>query len=286
MPVLAQDASQVLALSVSFGTLKNSTKMTDTMREEVGELEIQARTASRERHYGDAIRIYNHAMATLRGQPWTSSRALSVAMRLRPDRVILEPGDAIHLQVSQSFTLDEPITASLSGVVSMGAVLDGKVSEFKSIGALANVQPDFIAKPSDISITVPDVPEGAYQIKLTLNGSGIDPIEKAMAVRVFRGISKQASQLLQLLAPVKTKGVRGADAVEYSASLVDLINRGAIAPGSVDLKKEFGDSAAVVDQLVKGENPLKSKRGDFRWAYRSGSRSGTATLSCVRAAEL
>ena len=28
------DASQVLALSVSFGTLKNSTKMTDAMREE------------------------------------------------------------------------------------------------------------------------------------------------------------------------------------------------------------------------------------------------------------
>src|SRR5262245_65472183 len=57
-PALAQDASQVLALSVSFGTLKNSTKMTDAMREEVTQLETQARTASRERRYADAIRIY------------------------------------------------------------------------------------------------------------------------------------------------------------------------------------------------------------------------------------
>src|SRR5262245_15216179 len=87
-PSLAQDASQVLALSVSFGTLKNSTKMTDAMREEVTQLETQARTASRERRYGDAIRIYNRAMATLRGQAWTPSRAMSIAMRLRPDRVI------------------------------------------------------------------------------------------------------------------------------------------------------------------------------------------------------
>jgi predicted peptidase len=63
--------------------------------------------------------------------------------------------------------------------------------------------------------------------------------------------------------------VRGVDAAEYSASLVDLINRGAISPGSVDLKQELSNAAVIVDQLAKGENPLKSKRGDFRWAYRS-----------------
>jgi hypothetical protein len=269
MPAPAQDASQVLALSVSFGTVKNSTKMTDAMREEVAQLETQARTASRERRYADAIRIYNHAMATLRGQEWTPSRAMTIAMRLRPDRVILEPSEALHLQVSQTFKLDEPIKASLSGVVSIAEVIDGKVSEFKSIAALPNVPPDFNAKPYDVSVTIPDVPEGAYQIKLTLTASGIDPVEKATAVRIFRGVSKQASELRERLAPLKAKGVRGVDAVEYSASLVDLVNRGSISPGSVDLKRELGIAATVLDQLAKGENPLKSKRGDFRWAYRS-----------------
>jgi predicted esterase len=268
-PAPAQDASQVLALSVSFGTLKNSTKMTDAMREEVAQLETQARTASRERRYADAIRIYNHAMATLRGQAWTPSRAMSIAMRLRPDRVILEPSEALHLQVSQTFTLDEPVKASLSGVVSIAAVIDGKVSEFKSISALANVQPDFVAKPYDISLTVPDVLDGAYQIKLALSGLGIDPIEKTAGVRIYRGVSKQALELRRRLEPLKARSVRGVDAAEYSASLVDLINRGAISPGSVDLKQELSNAAVIVDQLAKGENPLKSKRGDFRWAYRS-----------------
>src|SRR5262245_23025316 len=261
---MAQDASQVLALSVSFGTLKNSTKMTDAMRDEVAQLESQARVAGRERRYADAIRIYNHAMATLRGQAWTASRVMTIAIRLRPDRVILEPGDAMHLQVSQTFTLDEPITASLSGVVAIAAVVDGKASEFKSIVTLTNVQPDFMAKPYDISLAVPDVPEGAYQIKLTLTGSDIGAIEKATAIRIFRGVSKQTSELREKLAPLKAKGVRGIDGAEYSASLVDLINHGAISPGSVDLKKELSNGAAIVDQLVKGENPLKSKRGDFR----------------------
>src|SRR5262245_39971700 len=170
-PVLAQDASQVLALSVSFGTLKNSTKMTDAMREAVTQLEPQARTASRERRYADAIRVYNHAMATLRGQAWTPSRAMTVALRLRPDRVILEPGDAMHLQVSQTFSLDEQIKTALSGVVALAALIDGKASEFKSISAVASVQPDFMAKPYDISVTVPDVSDGAYQIKLTLTAA-------------------------------------------------------------------------------------------------------------------
>src|SRR5262245_25385708 len=268
-PALAQDASQVLALSVSFGTLKNSTKMTDAMREEVTQLETQARTASRERRYADAIRVYNHAMATLRGQSWTPSRAMTIALRLRPDRVILEPGDAVRLQVSQTFTLDEPIKTSLSGNVLIAAVVDGKVSEFKSISVLTNVQPDFIAKPYDIRLTVPDVPEGAYQIKLALTGTGIDTIEKATAVRIFRGVSQQSLELRERLTPLKAKGVRGVEAAEYSASLIDFVNSGAISPGSVDLKKELTDAAVLVDQLVKGDNPLRSKRGDFRWAYRS-----------------
>ena len=41
---------------------------------------------------------------------------MSIAMRLRPDRVILEPSEALHLQVSQTFTLDEPIKTSLAAL--------------------------------------------------------------------------------------------------------------------------------------------------------------------------
>jgi predicted esterase len=137
------------------------------------------------------------------------------------------------------------------------------------MSALASLPADFTAKPYDISLTVPDVPDGAYQVKLALTGSGIDPIEKTTGVRIYRGVSKQALELRRRLEPLKAKSVRGVDAGEYSASLVDLINRGAISPGSVDLKQELSNAAVIVDQLAKGENPLKSKRGDFRWAYRS-----------------
>src|SRR6185436_4925890 len=37
----------------------------------------------------------------------------------------------------------------------------------------------------------------------------------------------------------------------------------------LDIKAELANASSILDQLTRGENPLRSKRGDFRWAYRS-----------------
>ena len=86
LPVYAQDAQQVLRLSVGYRTLKNSTTMTPEKRKEVEALEAQARAAGNEGKYGDALRYYYQAMALLRDQPWTPSRALGTALVARSER--------------------------------------------------------------------------------------------------------------------------------------------------------------------------------------------------------
>src|SRR5689334_9082544 len=67
----AQDASQVLQLSVGFRTLKNRTQMSDEKRQEVEALEARARKANEGKQYGEAIKHMQHGIALMRNQPWT-----------------------------------------------------------------------------------------------------------------------------------------------------------------------------------------------------------------------
>ena len=64
---LAQDAGQVLRVSVGFGTLKNTVAMTPEKKAEVDRLEGLARAANAASKYGDALKHMYHAMALMRG---------------------------------------------------------------------------------------------------------------------------------------------------------------------------------------------------------------------------
>lgn len=74
-PARAQDAAQVLRVSVGYGTMKNTptimARLTPETRAEVERLEKLARTANTEGKYGDALKHMYHAMSLLRGTEWT-----------------------------------------------------------------------------------------------------------------------------------------------------------------------------------------------------------------------
>src|SRR5437868_4079664 len=86
----AQDASQVLRLSVGFRTMKNTTQMDEATRKAVEELEAKARAANSAQKYGEAIKHYSHAMALMRKQEWTPLRALNTALQIKLDKLIYD----------------------------------------------------------------------------------------------------------------------------------------------------------------------------------------------------
>jgi predicted esterase len=271
LPIRAQDAAATLGLSVRFRTLKNTERMSDETRKLVEELEVKARAATSDQKYGEALKYYSRAMALIRNQPWTAPLELGAAMQIKLDRAVFDPGDRAQITISQLFTPDAQITGKLNGSISLK---DSK--QEKELKAITGVEPDF-SKPVSIEAAIPDLADGNYQLMLTLRPKGGEPIVKSSPVLIAQGLNARATALKARAALVaaKLKADKKDDlslaipAVEYAASMIEMANSGRLSVERVDVKRAIGAASTALDIIEKGADPLRERRGDIQWAYRS-----------------
>jgi predicted esterase len=210
-------------------------------------------------------------MALIRNQPWTPSRELGVAMQIKLDRAVFDPGDKAMITISQLFTPDAPILGQLSGSISLK---DSK--QEKDLKEIASIEPDF-AKPVSIEAAIPNLADGNYQILLTLRSKNGEPIIKSAPVLIAQGLNAQATALKARAALVaaKLKAEKKDDltlaipAVEYAASMIEMANTGRLSVERADVKGAIGSASTALDIIEKGADPLRERRGDIHWAYRS-----------------
>lgn len=277
LPALAQDASQVLRLSVGYRTLKNSVTLSEERKKEVEALEAEARKAAGAGQYGDALRCYYHAIALLRGQKWTPEVALAQALQAKPAQVVYDPGDAVRLKVTQSFRLTEPVAEKLSGTLSIAGPQRGRSEPIAELQKIAEVAPDFTAAPLSLDARLPQLPDGAYQLVVTLKPATGEPVVKTAMIRIARGLRARAVALKARSAELgkRFEGEKRADlsralaAVEYAAHLIELLDAGEMPVERTDIEGEMKTAEARLEMIAKGTHPLKTARGDQRWAYRS-----------------
>ena len=271
---LAQDASQVLRTSVGFTTLKNSLPMDDEKKKQVADLESKAQKANAEKRYGDALRYLNQGMALMRGQAWTPAYALGVATQIKADRVIADPGDLVKLTLTQMFALEESLNEKLSGALTIALPRNKDAQAVKELKALQNVEGTFLATPLQIEGRLPELADGEYVLTVTLKSTTGETINKNTPIHIVRGLLQQQKTLRESATKAASKYKDNADllralaAVEYQLSIPELVSAGQIT-GTRDFKKETTTAAAYLDQIQKGQNPLRTLKGDFRWAYRS-----------------
>src|SRR5262249_13815828 len=53
------------------------------------------------------------------------------------------------------------------------------------------------------------------------------------------------------------------------ASMVEMANSGRLSVERADVKGAVVNASATLDRIEKGEDPLRARRGDIQWAYRS-----------------
>jgi predicted esterase len=289
LPGLAQDASQVLRTSVGFRTVKNTAQMDEATRQQVTELEAKAQAANTARKYGDALKHLMHGMALMRKQPWTPAAAMSIALQVKAERLVFDPGETARLKLLQSFALDEPLPGKVTLTLSLAQPGEGKLQTVKELKTLPEVTADF-TKETSLEVVLPAVNDGNYLLVLALTPSAGEPVSKVTAIRIERGLSAKAELLKKRIVAIKgdleQRALQPEPAAnhtgtaqnsllfalpraEYAASQIDLINSGALQLNRVDLAAEFANAHAMLDLISKGLNPLKEKRGDIHWAYHS-----------------
>src|SRR5262249_20180191 len=141
---------------------------------------------------------------------------------------------------------------------------------------ITGIEPDF-TKPLSIEAAIPDLADGNYQLALTLKLKDSEPIVKSSPVLIAQGLSAQATALKARAALVaaKLKMDKKNDlslaipAVEYAASMIEMANSGRLSVERVDVKRAIGAASTALDIIEKGTDPLRERRGDIQWAYRS-----------------
>jgi predicted esterase len=281
-PAFAQDASQVLRLFVGFNTQKNSLPLSEETKKQIAALEAKAQQANREKRYGDALRHLHHGLALMRGLAWTPARALAAALQLKAERVVVDPGEVVKLRVTQLFTLEEPLGGTLDGRLTIApakprdraAAPEEKPPAGQELKTLGAVTADFSTKPLEIAAKLPELADGEYSVALLLQPGAGNIIVKTASLHIVRGLTKQQQALRAAVANATSQYkdnaalLRALAAVEYQLAIPDLVSAGQITSAR-DFKKEMATAAAYLAQITKGENPLKTLRGDYRWAYRS-----------------
>lgn len=270
---VAQDAGQVLRVSVGYGTLKNSVQMTPEKRAEVDNLGKLATEANAAGRYGDALKHLYHAMALMRGTDWTPARALSSALTVKLDRAMLEPGQTVDMRLGQIYSLDEKLEGKLAGsIILMKMSGEDRVAELKTLDA---VDPDFTAHPFTTSVVVPEVEAGNYRVVLKFQVAKGEPLTKTAVVHIERGIAAQAAAIKarasKTEASLKSKRqdalAYALPSAQYRIALFDLANAGETGFDRVDFQSEFKEASLILDALDAGRDPFAAQRGDFRKAY-------------------
>lgn len=278
-PAFAQDAAQVLRVSVGFGTMKNTpaimAKLTPEARAEVDRLEKLARAANSGAKYGDALKHLYHAMALMRGTEWTPSRALSSAVTVKLDGLMLDPGEAVALKIGQLYALDEKPSGKLTGSISLLKIKSEElVKELKTFDGL---EPDFFAKPLSAEVTMPEVETGNYRIAVQLKTPGAEPIVKYLTVHIERGLAadfatakaRAAKTEAALKAKRQDSLLAGLATAQYGIALFELARAGEISFDRLDFRGSLKESNTMLDVFAAGNDPFAARRGEFKKAYLS-----------------
>ena len=279
---LAQDAGQVLRVTVGFNTLKNTNQatMSAETRAEVDRLSRMAQEANAAGKYGDALKHLYHGMSVMRGQPWTPARAFGSALTIKLERAVIEPSQTLVVNLGQIFSLDEKLDGKLTGTIALLKVQgDDPVKVLKTLDPFDQ---DLALHPSKVQVIVPDVPDGNYRLSVRIQspGAGAEPIVKNSTVHIERGLVSEIAGARARLAKIEKKlkpGSPGSNdtllaalsSADYKLSLTDLANEGTINFDRIDFRAELNEAVSMLKDLEAGRDPLAARRGDFKKAYRS-----------------
>jgi predicted esterase len=266
----AQDAGQVLRLSVGYISLKNSTKLDAEKTAEVDKLAKMAQAANASQNYGEALKDYYHAMTVIRGKEWSASAELGFSMAVELKSAMLEQNDKDQVKLRSIYKVEQQGDGPVTGAISLVKGVD-VVAQLAVIG---KVDSDLSVHPMEWTVTIPELPDGVYKLRVALKPGSGDQVNKDVDIHVERGLGRRIQSahtvIGTLQSSVKSPPMLDALATaEYHVELYKLASASEISLAHIDFDKEVDEAAHELAELNLGHNPYKDRHGDFRRAYLS-----------------
>jgi predicted esterase len=279
----AQSIVTVKAAADRYHAQKQGLPLTGDQRKLADLLEREARRATQNGRFGDALRAYAHATAVVRNVEWTPALDLATSLALRTDHFLPDPGQSVILSLAPLYPTTQSEDVKLTATVFL--VPSGKANGRQLVPPVT-LNP--LHLPFAIRFPVPDVPPGNYSLEVRLSPSDSEAPEilhdillKSLTVHI-ESLSRSASALAERLAHVSSrqapettqapKTQAALATAEYVLRFYERADRGEEGLrrfSRYPFGEQFAAANAILDDLAAGRDPFGVKHGDFRRAYRS-----------------
>lgn len=258
----ADDASQVLLVSMNYRTLAGSVQLAPTLRQQVSNLQEEAMLASQLGRHADALRHLFHGMALMRGGRWSPQEELATSLVLKLDHTVWEPAQRVRLRVEPLFEPRSKCKLNARAMVQMPN------STYRQLGWWSGVD-----KTWSSTIQVPDLAPGVYRLEVRLESTNSSiassTMVKSVNVIVSPGLRQQVQLVRNRLARLRGPAGAALWTAQYMPQLFDRVDSGDLEPARIDFSREVTDTNEILNALESDSNPFAWKTGDMRWAYRS-----------------
>jgi predicted esterase len=261
----AQDAGTALSQMVQARSMRNSSKLPAEQLSVVDRLLAAASKASQTQSYSEAVKEYQHAMALLRNDSWTPEKAWALALTMKPEHSVVDPGQTFMVKVGQRFALDQPVAVHPFAFVNL-LPAEGEQPRvlMKTFDHLA---PDFTDKPLAFTVTIPNTGNGLYRISIDFEKVATKTAPIAVARGVMAGVAKAKLRV----AKIDAKKAPELPSAEGHLARIEAADRGEFGDNirRLDFNFELREANRLLDDLAIGKDPFASQYGDIQKAYRS-----------------
>ena len=267
----AQDAGQVLRLSVNYTTLKNSTPLDPQKTQDVERLAKSAQAANARGDYAGALKDLYHAITLIRGKEWSPSAELNSSMVVELGTAMPEPNEKDQVKLRSIYKVEQQPDGPVTGAI---LLLKPNAETVAQLATIDRIDGDLNAHAATWTVTIPEEPDGAYKLRVLLKPGSGEEAKKDIDIHIEHGLArrnKDAHAVAEKLgSSIKSPILQDAlAATEYHLELYKLAAASEVNFGHIDFDKEILDASHELAELNLGHDPYAERKGDFRRAYLS-----------------
>lgn len=266
-----QALTSLSSLRVRYNTQKATVRPAGELREQIDELDREIAEATRAGNTGELRKLLAKGPVLLAGRAWSDSLEYSTSLLLRTDRVVVDPARPWTVRLEQMYRPGVELAGPLSGravlrrpAAPQAGANAGAAVTIKDLGAFDGVTRDLRESPRFLDLDLSGVPDGTYQLAVSVSQGGHVVGSTALQVAVRSGLDASIARLERGAASAP-HSVR-AD-ILYPVDRMRLVNRGQLELRTFDPAGDFTAAEEVLAASASGRDPYVGRTGDFKRHY-------------------